>query len=209
MAAERQRVERRTVESRDPSLSDQANRALTHELREVTGSDAVEVPADRPRVAGDRHGDQPGIVVNLLAHRLTIALTFLVALVVGAIVSLATGSWWFLLLAAGVHAIGTFAITGLVLQMTSETEHLSPTAAALLEDEGVGDPDAVFSDLVEEFAEDEKGGRGERSKRGGLETLSNEHDERATPAHDDPAEAAVEQKSAMTPSQHGSRPVGP
>jgi hypothetical protein len=154
MAAERDRVERRTVASRDPSLSDAANRALTEELREVTGRDAVEVPADRPRAAEERHGDRSPLVVNLLAHRLTVALTFLVALVVGAIVSLATGSWWFLALAIGVHALGTFAIAGVVLRMTSETEHLSPTATALLEDEGVGDPDAVFSDLVEEFAPD-------------------------------------------------------
>jgi hypothetical protein len=29
------------------------------------------------------------------------------------------------------------------------------------------------------------------------------------PAHEDPAQAAAEQRSSVTPSQEGSRPVGP
>jgi hypothetical protein len=146
------RRERREVRAADPSLSPAANRVLTEELREVVGGETVEVPADRPHADRERHGARPGLLVGLRANRLVLGITFLAALVVGAVVSLATGSWWFLLLALAVHALTTLVVVGLILSMTTQTEHLSPSAAARLEDEGVGDPDAVFSDLVEEFA---------------------------------------------------------
>lgn len=193
MSDDDRRTERRTVRSRDPSLSPRANRVLTEELRAVTGQDTASVPVDRPRTNRGRHGGRSGLAVELVANRLVIAMTFLGALVVGAILSLATGSWWFLPLAAGVHAIGTMLILGLVLGMTTETEHVSPTAAALLEDEGVSDPDGVFSDLVEEFAEEDRG----------------HADQRDVAADEDPAEAASDQRSSITPSQDPSRPVGP
>ena len=152
MTDEQPPTERREVRSRDPSLSPAANRALTDELREVVGRETVEVPADRARHERGRHGERPGLLVGLIANRLAIGITFLAALVVGAIVALATGSWWFLLLALAVHALATLLVVALVLRMTTQTEHLSPGAAARLEDEGVGDPDALFSDLVHEFA---------------------------------------------------------
>lgn len=168
----REPVERREVRSRDPSLSPEANRVLTDELRAVVGSDTVEVPVDRAHAESDRHGARPGPWVGLIGNRLILAVTFLGALVVGAILSLITGSWWFLLLALAVHAVTTIAIVGLVIVMTRQTEHLSPSAAARLEDEGVSDPDAVFTELVHEFRDDD-------------------------------------QRSAITPSPHRGRPVGP
>jgi hypothetical protein len=184
--------ERREVRAADTSLSPEANRVLTDELRQVVGSDAVEVPGRRPHVERERHGGRTGVAVLLAENRLVVAMTLLAALVVGAIVSLATGSWWFLPLALGFHALGTIVVLMVVLAMTTETEHLSPSAAARLEDEGVSDPDRVFNDLVEEFAPADRRG-----------------DERATAAHDDPAQAAAEQRSSVTPSQEPSRPVGP
>jgi hypothetical protein len=193
MSDDARRTERRTVRSRDPSLSPQANRVLTEELRAVTGDETVQVPVDRPHPDRGRHGGRRGLVVGLVSNRLAIAMTFLGALVVGAVVSLATGSWWFLLLALAVHAVATIAIVGLILGMTTETEHLSPTAAALLEDEGVSDPDGVFSDLVEEFSEEDRG----------------HADRREAPSDGDAADAATDQRSSITPSQDPSRPVGP
>ncbi len=187
-----ERTERREVRARDPSLSPEANRILTDELREVVGQEAVEVPVERRHAELERHGAHPGLAVGVAANRLAIGITFLGALVVGAIISLVTGSWWFLLLALGVHAIATIAVVGLVLGMATQTEHLSPGAAARLEDEGVGDPDAVFNDLVEEYAAEPETG-----------------ESRETPAHEDPAQAHAEQRSAVTPSHGRSRPVGP
>src|SRR5215207_5699131 len=166
-----ERVERREVQSADPSLSPEANRVLTDELRQVVGGDEAEVPVERSHVERERHGGRAGFAVLVAQHRLVVAMTVLAALVVGAIVSLTTGSWWFLLLALGFHAFGTIVIVTIVLAMTTETEHLSPSAAAHLEDEGVSNPDRVFSDLVEEFAPGDRGG-----------------DERETPAHEDPAQ---------------------
>ena len=48
---------------------------------------------------------------------------------------------------------GSLVVTAaFVVKMTDETEHLSPEATALLENEGVEDPDAFFNRLVDEFA---------------------------------------------------------
>lgn len=188
-----ERTQRREVRVEDPSLSDEANRILTEELRAVVGRDAVELPVARERVERARHGRRSGALVAVSANRLALGMTFLAALVVGAILSLATGSWWFLLLPLAAHAVATIAVVLGALQLTTETEHLSPGAAARLEDEGVPDPDALFSDLVEEFSP-----RGRR-----------EGEQEPPPAHEDPAQAAAEQRGATTPSQEGSRPVGP
>ncbi len=186
-------IERREVRSADPSLSPEANRILTEELRQVLGSDVVEVPTGRPHVERELHGGRSGLVVGLASNRVTLGIAFFVAAVVGAVISLATGSWWFLPLALGVHAIGTFVVAIGALQLTTEIEHLPPSVAARLEEEGVADPDAVFSALVEAFAPPGRGAR----------------DERPTPTHEDAARATAEQRSAVTPSHDESKPVGP
>lgn len=180
------------MRAQDPSLSPEANRVLTEELRAAVGRDAVEVPRGRPHLERERHGGRSAFAVALSQNRLAIAMTLLAALVIGAIVSLATGSWWFLLLALGVHALGTLAIVTLVLAMTTQTEHMSPGASAALQDEGVEDPDGLLSDLVEEYAPGDRRG-----------------DEQATSPQEDAAQASAEQRSSVTPSQEGSRPVGP
>jgi hypothetical protein len=184
------RRERREVRAADPSLSPEANRVLTSELRDVVGRDTVTVPAGRSHIERERHGGRSRVVVLLAENRLVLAMTLLGALVVGAVVSLATGSWWFLLLALGLDIVGVLAVVAVVLAMTTETEHLSPSAAARLQEEGVSDPDRVFTDLVEEFAPGERG------------------EQRETPAQQDPAQAAAEQRSSVTPSHDRSRPVG-
>ncbi|HEU4703739.1 MAG TPA: hypothetical protein VFS37_14760 [Conexibacter sp.] len=187
-----ERLERREVRAQDPSLSPEANRVLTEELRAAVGRDAVEVPSARGHAERARHGGRAGVAVALSQNRLALAMTLFAALVVGAIVSLATGSWWFLVLALAVHALGTIAVVAIAIAMTTQTEHLSPSAAAALEDEGVEDPDALLSDLVEEYAPADRRG-----------------DEQATSPHDDPAQSTAEQRSSVTPSQEGSKPVGP
>lgn len=144
--------ERREVRVQDPSLSPETNRLLTEELRAAVGRDAVEVPRERPHVEREQHGGRPEAAVALVDNRLAFAMVLLAALVIGAVVSLATGSWWFLLLALGLDVLGVLGMVAITLQMTTQTEHLSPALAARLEDEGVGDPDGLFSKLVEEYA---------------------------------------------------------
>lgn len=186
-------MERRVVRSQDPSLSDRANAVLTDELRRVVGADAVEVPADRPHVEKRRHGGHSGPLVELVDNRLALGMIGLAAVVVGAVITLITGSWIFLVIAIALDLIGLLLVATLVLRMTGEQEHLSPTATALLEDEGVEDPDGLFTRLIAEFSPPDDDSR----------------DDRSTPAHADPAQAVTEQDTAMTPTQDPSRPVGP
>lgn len=174
-----QRRERREVRAADPSLSPEANRLLTDELREVTGSDAVEVPADRPRAERAAHGGRPSLLVTIADNRIPFASGFFAALVIGAVLAATTGSWWLMALAVAVDLVGTFAVAAVILRLTGETEHLAPAAAARLEDEGVEDPDRLFSDLVEEFA-----------------------------PGDEEADEHARQRDAVTPSRR-SRPIGP
>ena len=86
-------------------------------------------PALWPGANRARHGARPSAGVVFGQNRFAILMTFLAALAIGAIVSLTTGSWWFLLLALGVHALGTLAMVALVLAMREQQEHLPPGAA--------------------------------------------------------------------------------
>jgi hypothetical protein len=176
----------------DPSLSPEANRIVTGELREAVGDEAVDAPANRPSAPRQRHGGRSGLAVTFSANRLAASIGLLSTLVIAAVLLLTTGSWWFLALAVVVLLLAMIVVVFGTLQMTTETEHLSPTAAARLEAEGVADPDAAFSDLVEDVAPGETRGHG-----------------RETPVDEQPARAAAEQRSAVTPSHDRSKPVGP
>jgi hypothetical protein len=53
-------LELREVRSDDPSLSPEANRLPTEELREVVGTDRVRVPRGTPRQSERSHGGHGG-----------------------------------------------------------------------------------------------------------------------------------------------------
>jgi hypothetical protein len=199
MSRERRFVER-DVRADDPDLSAEANEVLTRELQEAVGGDRVRVPAERADELG-RLGQhtRPTFTAALGANRVLIAITFTVLLIVGVIAALATGSWWAVVAAAAVHALGTLVIISMTLRLSTEVEHMAPEAAARLEEEGVADPDAALSDLVEQYSE-------EREARGAAEVVSSGHNRITTEPGEDPRQAAVEQRTAMTPA--GS-PVGP
>lgn len=139
-----------------------------------------------------RHGGHSRLAVTLAANRLGVVIVALCALVIGGVLILTTASWWLLAVLIVVVLLAMTAVVLVALQMTTETEHLAPTEVARLEDEGVVAPDAAYNDLVEEQAPDDAGDRG-----------------RETPAEEDPARAAAEQRSAVTPSSDRSKPVGP
>src|SRR4051794_37930354 len=185
-------TERREVRSEDPSLSAEANRLLTGELRQVVGKREVEVPAGRPHRAQEAHATHSKFVASLLDNRPVIIVTFLVALVVGVVISLSTDSYSAVIIALGVHALATVCVIFGAVQLTTEQEHVAPETAALLEREGVADPDRVLTDLVEDFA-------GATEARGATEVLAGGHNERTVGAEEDPAKAMVEQRTAMTP----------
>jgi lysylphosphatidylglycerol synthetase-like protein (DUF2156 family) len=183
------RFVRREVRAEDPGLSPEANQLLTAELQDAIGADEVELPADQAEDAG-RVGvrEHRSLATQLYVNRMLVGITLAMLIVVGVIASLATGSWWALVAAVAVHAVATFLVLSFTLQVTSEVEHVAPSTAAKLEDEGVADPDQALSDLIEQYGPP-KGG----------------NDVSASPDQD-PARSAVEQRNAMTPA--GS-PVGP
>jgi hypothetical protein len=94
--------------------------------------------------------------------------------------------------AALVHAIATFAVLTATASATRQTEHVSPTATARLAEEGVADPDAHLSDLVEEYS--------------GIE--SGENVQRDDPS-EAPARATTQHRSAITPAGVPTEPAGP
>jgi fatty acid desaturase len=185
-------TERRFVRSEDPALTPEANRLLTDELREVVGRDKVEVPRDTPRRAQEAHATHSPLVATLVSNRPLIIVTLLAALVVGGIVSIATGWYVAVLLAVGLHALATLLVAAGAIQLTTQVEHVAPETAARLEQEGVADPDRVLSQLVEDFA-------GATQAGGVPEVLGSGSNERTTTAEDDPARDMLEQRTALTP----------
>ncbi|HEU4977692.1 MAG TPA: hypothetical protein VFT42_02240 [Solirubrobacteraceae bacterium] len=142
------RTEQRFVRSEDPSLTPEANRLLTLELRDVIGTETVTVPAGTPARHTRPHGTRGPFTANLVANRQLLLVTLATAIVFGAFLSLVSGSWWALVAAVTIHALGTTAVTGGVIQLATLTEHVSPAVAARLEAEGVADPDRVLTRLV-------------------------------------------------------------
>ena len=51
-------------------------------------------------------------------------------------------------LAFAVLVLGVSLVAELIASMTRETEHVSPETAAMLENEGIVDPDRLFGDLI-------------------------------------------------------------
>src|SRR3954451_5502492 len=191
--------ERRNVRVDEPGLSDDTNQALTDNLRAAVGGDEVTVPEDAGGSRMPRR--RSSFIATLSANRLVLIITFLSLLVVGAIVSLATGSWWFLLVAVAVHAIATVVMAAGVLQSTTQVERPDPVTVEKMEAEGIPDPEGRFNDIVEEF-----GGAG--AARGTPELVSPGNNERTASAQDEPARAAVEQRTALTPGAEAERPGG-
>jgi hypothetical protein len=196
------RFVRREVRAEDPNLSRTANQLLTDELRDAIGTDEVSLPEDRARDAGRiSTRTHRSLVTQLLVNRMLVGITFAMLVVVGVIASLATDSWWALVAAVGVHAIGTFLVLSFTLQISSEVEHVSPTTAARLEDEGVGDPDRALSDLIEQYGPSD-------AHHGAIETVSGGHNEVTASPDEDPRRSAQEQRSAITPAGTAVGPSG-
>lgn len=194
-----QELEEREVKVADPGLDQTANQRLTEELQDVLGTDRVQVPKDQPHPSRGEQPPRRGLWSEIISRRLTVVMMLAAFLTIGAIVSLATGSWWLLLVALGVHALGTVVVTSVVLRMTTISEHASPTTSAMLAEEGIGDPDEHFSQLVDEFTEPEDG----RDSNGGAAGDT----ARTSESSEAPGKSAAEQSDAMTPTSGASQPT--
>ena len=187
--------ERREVKVDEPELSPEVNERLTAEVREVVGDDHVTVPADRPRPSQGEASLEPGrpLIAELMPNRFIMTMIAGSSLVLAAILALVIGQWWILPVVFIVLALVTAGVVATVLRMMSNRERPSPTTVAALEEDGVGDPERHFSELVKEFTPEPEG-KGEHRK---------------TAVEDDPASASAEQEDAITPSGGPSEAVGP
>ena len=189
------RIERREVRVDEPQLSRRTNERLTDEVREVVGEDHVDVPAQRPHPSRGGAAASPGrrSIAELNSNRFIAVMVGASSVVVAAIVALVVGQWWILAGAVLVLGVVTAAVVMTVLRMTSNPERPSATTVAALEEEGVGDPERHFSELVAEFTPDRE----------------TEGEHRTTAVEDDPAGAGAEQGDAITPSGGPSEAKGP
>jgi hypothetical protein len=137
------RDETREVEVRDARLSQTANSAVARELTDELGSAAPAAVVIRPS------GRQRWL--DLSGGRLGLAITLGVALTVGALLVLYGGSWWWLLVPVAVHAAGTALVIGTAWRLAGEGEHPAPETVALLEEQGVPDPERAFSETAREL----------------------------------------------------------
>jgi hypothetical protein len=195
---------RKNVHVDDPELSPEANRLLTQELRAALGTDHVDLSPEEER---ERHvhelpePDRSGLGALLGANRMLVAVTFVALVIVGAIVSLTTGSWWAVVAACAVHASGTLLIGSLVLRLTTAVEHADPDIAAQLREEGVGDPDQAISDLVERFTPGD-------ADRGAAEVVQGGNNRVTDMPDEDKTRATGQQRTAQTPTSHPTEPSG-
>jgi len=146
-----QPTEKRRVESHDPTLSDHANRLLTDELRQVVGAESVTVPLARHDAAGDRHATHSPGVADLINVRMGLVVTAFVLLISGGVVVVAAGGTVALVVVTAALVACVAVIVWVVGRMTDEREHPSPQLSAALEEEGVGDPDRLLTDLADEY----------------------------------------------------------
>jgi hypothetical protein len=153
-------VEREVV-SADPTLSPHANQLLTDELQAALGTDRMEVPAATPSEERRAHAGPPDFGARGALASTAPALVLIggVLLVTGVIVTLATGSLWALIGAVAVHAFVTVVVIAWAFSRVTVVEHMDPSTAARLEQEGLANPDRVLTNLVEEFS-----GRGEEQR---------------------------------------------
>lgn len=143
---------------------------LRGELREAVGEEAAERAERKGALDEAVDGQSKTVVGSLNESRGLIAITFFLALVVGAVIALVTGAWWFLIVALVLHAIGTLVVVGTALTLATRGESPDPRTAAALEARGVRDPDAALEQAVE------AGTDGRRGREGGETTAGDDRD---------------------------------
>lgn len=142
----------RTVECADPSLSTEANRRLTEELRAIVGRDRVDLPDGRPDHHADRHGTHSKLIASAIYVRVEIILVGAILAMTALIaVAMTASSSWLTALATVLLLPAVALIARFVFALFDEHEHLDPETAAMLSAEGVGDPDRMFNELVHDF----------------------------------------------------------
>lgn len=188
------RLERRRVEVHEPGVSPKTNERLTHELREVLGAESAMVPADRPHPStGEPLERKRAVLLPWRPNNFLLVQVAASGVVGGAILALITNTWWVLPAVVAVLVGATWVVVAIVMAMTANSERPSPATVAALDEEGIHDPEGLFSDLVAEYTED-PGARGQNKRTANVE--------------DDPVRAAAEHETSITASGGSTRPIG-
>ncbi len=125
----------------DPDLV----RAFDAELEDELGRPVPEEEARRALEGTPAKGP----LIVLRSNRLLIIATLAGAIVVGAIIALATDSWWLLPIVVAVHFGATAVFVTTTFRLVGETEKPDPMTVAALEDRGVSDPEARVNEAIE------------------------------------------------------------
>src|SRR5918994_3761042 len=144
-------MERRT----EPSP--EAKERLVDELRDAVGDEAVEradIDVD-DAVAESGRGKTP----ETSRSRLMFVVFAAAGVLVAAVVALVLESWIVLIVLLMLHAIATAIVVTTTLRTTGNMEKPAPTTVAMLEDEGVDDPEGALNRLVDQVAEADEHGR--------------------------------------------------
>ena len=164
------------------------------ELRDAVGEEEVEradLDVDRAvRESGERTTPEAS------RSRLLFVVFAALGIMVAAIVALVLQSWIVLIVLLGVHALATAVIVLTVFRTTTEVEKPAPTTVAMLEEEGVDNPEGALNQLVEQAADRDEGGRVQRAA-----AQPREATDRTSGAADD---VARQQESSSPGSQGGS-----
>ena len=133
--------------------SPRAKEALVDELRDAVGDDAVDrTDLDLERALGERPG-RPKAEAN--RARLMLAVTGAAGVAVAVVIALALQSWWLLIPLLALHALVTTIVVRTVLRASQDVEKPAPTTQAMLEEDGISDPEGALNDLVAQTAEQE------------------------------------------------------
>lgn len=174
------------MDQRKPSPK--AKEALVDELRDAVGDEAVE-RADLDVDSAVRDTSE-GTTPEASRSKLLFVVIGMAGVVVALIIALVLESWWLLIPLLAVHAVGTAIVVRTSFKTTTNVEKPAPTTQALLEDEGVDDPEAALNNLVDQTAERDEDSRAERA-------VAKPQEE--TEATDDPAGDVARQQESFTP----------
>lgn len=121
------------------------------ELREAVGDEAVE----RSDVDVDRalRGHSSAAPSEASRSRLMFVVIGVAGVIVAGAAALALESWVVLVVLLALHAIGTTIVVRTAFKATTNVEKPAPTTQAMLEDEGVTDPEGALDDLVAQTAD--------------------------------------------------------
>lgn len=168
---------------------DEARGALRQELQEVVGEDAAARAERRGALDSAMEAGRPRTVLGVLKEsRALVVVALFVALIVGAVIALITGSWWFLLVALVLHAVGTAVVVATTFSLVSQVESPDPTTAAALKARGVSNPDAALNEAVAAASEDDEEAAFAREQQSELTPSRRRRPTSALPTDDDERE---------------------